>query len=162
MSFVIVNIGSNLGDRRLNLSRAVRALEERFGYFELSHAVESAPWGFDSTHSFLNIAMAFHSDDDPYQILKAVREIENSISPASHRTPEGGYADRVIDIDIVAIDNEVINTPELTVPHPRLSERSFFLEPLNEIAPGWIHPLTGKSPLQMLIELQEGQKTQST
>ena len=65
MSYVLVNIGSNLGDRRLNLSRAMRKIGEEFGDFEISHVVESAPWGFDSTHSFLNLGMSFETDLSP-------------------------------------------------------------------------------------------------
>ena len=61
MAFVMINIGSNLGNRRLNLSRAMRMIGEEFGAFEISHVVESAPSGFDSTNSFLNLGMAFHS-----------------------------------------------------------------------------------------------------
>lgn len=158
MAFVIVNIGSNLGNRRLHLSRAVRMLGERFGNFEISHVVESAPWGYDSTHSFLNLAMAFHSDEAPAVILEAVQEIEQAISPQPHRTPQGGYADREIDIDIIAIDRMRIDTPELTVPHPRLPLRRFFLEPLAELAPGWTHPLSGKNAAEMLKDLSDAEK----
>ena len=149
MAYIFVNIGSNLGDRRLNLSRAMRAIGEEFGDFEISHVVESEPWGFDSTHSFLNVGMMFQSDLEPLDILHRLQAIERSISPASHRNPDGSYADRIIDIDIVAIDvikdgvPELlrIDTPELTVPHPRLKERDFFLRPLLELAPNLINRL---------------------
>ena len=149
MAYIFVNIGSNLGDRRLNLSRAMRAIGEEFGDFEISHVVESEPWGFDSTHSFLNVGMMFQSDLEPLDILHRLQAIERSLSPASHRNPDGSYADRIIDIDIVAIDvvkdgrPELlrIDTPELTVPHPRLKERDFFLRPLLELAPNLINRL---------------------
>ncbi|MDE6444171.1 MAG: 2-amino-4-hydroxy-6-hydroxymethyldihydropteridine diphosphokinase [Muribaculaceae bacterium] len=158
MAFVIVNIGSNLGNRRLHLSRAVRMLGERFGNFEISHVVESAPWGYDSTHSFLNLALAFHSDEEPEAILEAIKEIEQSLSSLPHRTPTGEYADREIDIDIIAIDRLVVDTPQLTVPHPRLPLRRFFLEPLAELAPGWTHPASGKNAVEMLRDLEELEK----
>lgn len=160
MAFVLINIGSNLGDRRLNLSRAMRAVGTGFGDFEMSHLVESAPWGFDSTNSFLNIGMAFHSDLPPAEILARLQEIERSISPASHRNPDGSYADRVVDIDIVAIDREVIDTEVLTVPHPHLPKRRFFLEPLAELAPGWTHPLSGLDAAGMLrlLDIEEAKK----
>ncbi|MDO4336210.1 MAG: 2-amino-4-hydroxy-6-hydroxymethyldihydropteridine diphosphokinase [Bacteroidales bacterium] len=153
MAFVIVNIGSNLGDRRLNLSRAMRAIAGRFGDFELSHAVESEPWGFDSTNTFVNIGMAFHSDLPPLDILHALRQIERSISAEAHRDADGGYRDRVIDIDIVAIDRLTVDTPELKLPHPHLEERRFFLEPLAELAPAWTHPAHGLTASQMLARL---------
>lgn len=140
MATVFVNIGSNLGNRRLNLSRAMRAIGEEFGEYEISHVVESEPWGFDSTHSFLNVGMMFFSDLEPLEILHRLQAIERSISPDSHRKSDGTYADRIIDIDIVAIDYLQINTPELTVPHPHLLERDFFLRPMAELAPGWRYP----------------------
>lgn len=151
MSYVLVNIGSNLGDRRLNLSRAMRKIGEEFGDFEISHVVESAPWGFDSTHSFLNLGMSFETDLSPLDLLHKLQEIERSIGGGSHRTPDGGYADREIDIDIIAIDQEIIDLPELQVPHPHMAERLFVLEPLDELAPGWRHPVTGLTPIEMIM-----------
>lgn len=153
MKTVLLNIGSNLGDRRRNLSRAVAALEKEFGYFELSHSVESAPQGFDSPNQFLNIGMMVRSELEPLEILRKVQDVEKAISPASHRTPDGSYADRIIDIDIIAIDDLQMQSEELTLPHPRMQERRFVLEPLDEIAPGWRHPATGKTAREMLWEL---------
>ena len=152
MSYVLVNIGSNLGDRRLNLSRAMRKIGEEFGDFDISHVVESAPWGFDSTHSFLNLGMSFETDLSPLDLLHKLQEIERSIGGGSHRTPDGGYADREIDIDIIAIDQEIIDLPELQVPHPHMAERLFVLEPMDELAPGWRHPVTGLTPIEMIMK----------
>lgn len=154
MAFYLINLGSNLGDRRLNLSRAMRAVGAEFGDFEMSHVVESEPWGFDSTNSFLNVGMAFNSDLPPEEVLGRLQRIERSISPDPHRDASGGYADRVIDIDIVAVDREIIDTPSLRVPHPSLAERRFFLEPLAELAPGWTHPESGLTAAQMLARLR--------
>lgn len=154
MAFYLINLGSNLGDRRLNLSRAMRAVGAEFGDFEMSHVVESEPWGFDSTNSFLNVGMAFNSDLPPEEVLGRLQCVECSISPAPHRDASGGYADRVIDIDIVAVDREIIDTPSLRVPHPSLAERRFFLEPLAELAPGWTHPESGLTAAQMLARLR--------
>ena len=153
MSFVIVNIGSNVGQRRLNLSRAMRAIGEEFGPFELSHVVESKPWGFDSTNPFLNVGMAFNSDLPPIEILHRLQDIEKLLAPSPHRDEDGNYIDRQLDIDIVAIDREVIDTAELKVPHPHLAERDFFLVPLEELAPGWTHPATGLTATEMLAQL---------
>lgn len=150
---VIANIGSNLGDRRLNLSRAMRAINKEFGDFELSNVVETEPWGYDSDNKFLNIGIMFHSELQPQQVLEKLKEIETAISAMPHRDASGGYADRLIDIDIVAIDDIVVDTPELKVPHPHLAQRKFFLVPLEEQAPGWRHPLTHKTATEMLNEL---------
>ncbi len=132
----------------------MRAVGAEFGDFEMSHVVESEPWGFDSTNSFLNVGMAFNSDLPPEEVLGRLQRVERSISPAPHRDASGGYADRVIDIDIVAVDREIIDTPSLRVPHPNLAERRFFLEPLAELAPGWTHPESGLTAAQMLARLR--------
>lgn len=150
---VIVNIGSNLGNQRLNLSKAMAAIVNTYGDIEMSHAVESEPQGFESSHKFLNVCIMFATEQTPAEVHAALRGIERRISPASHRNPDGSYADRMIDIDIVAIDDMVIDTPELQVPHPRLAERAFFLKPLEEIAPGWRHPVSGLSATEMLAAL---------
>jgi 2-amino-4-hydroxy-6-hydroxymethyldihydropteridine diphosphokinase len=155
MSYVIINMGSNLGNKRLNLSRAMRRVAQVFGDFELSHAVESKPWGYESANPYLNVCMMFQSDLDPEAVLKQLRDIEHEISPASHRNDDGSYADRIIDIDIVAIDDLVYSSPTLEVPHPRLAQRRFFLEPLAEIAPGWRHPVTHLSAHDMLRDFKE-------
>lgn len=128
-----INIGSNLGNRLMNLTRAVSAIEKRFGWFELSHHIESEPWGFDSKNKFLNVGMAFISDLQPLEVLHILQEVEASINPSSHRHADGSYKDRVIDIDIMAADGVEMSTPELTLPHPHLEERAFFLEPYNEL-----------------------------
>lgn len=154
MSNIFLNIGSNLGDRRRNLSRAVAAIEKEFGYFELSHSVESTPWGFDSPNNFLNIGMMIVSSLPPHEILLKLQDIEKAISPDSHRTPDGSYADRLIDIDIIAIDDMVIDSPELKVPHPEMAKRRFVLEPLAELAPFWHHPTLHKTPGELLCELK--------
>lgn len=154
MAFILINIGSNIGNRRLNLSRAMRAVGDEFGDFEMSHVVESAPWGYDSTNGFLNVGMAFHTELAPEELLDRLQEIERRISPAPHRDADGNYADRMVDIDIIAIDMEEISTARLKVPHPHLAGRRFFLEPLAELAPGWRHPATGLTASEMLAVLE--------
>lgn len=151
--YYLINIGSNLGDRRLNLSRAMRAVGMEFGDFEMSHAVESAPAGFDSPHRFLNVGILFQSDLQPEEVLTRLQAIEKQLGSGPHRNADGSYRDRLIDIDIVAADDLVMQTDRLTVPHPRLAERRFFLEPLKEIAPQWKHPVSGLTARQMLARL---------
>lgn len=148
-----VNIGSNLGVRALNISRAVRAIESRFGYFEISKMMESEPQGFDSVNLFSNVAVMFISDKEPAEVLEILQEIERELNPTPHRYADGSYADRVLDIDIMAVDELEIRTPRLKVPHPRLAERRFFLQPFAELAPLWRHPATGLTCEQMLARL---------
>lgn len=148
-----LNIGSNLGNRRLNISRALRALEEKFGYFETSRMVDSRPWGFVSDNEFSNIAVMVISDMKPGEVLHVIKEIESKLCPTPHRNAAGKYADRIIDIDIMAADELTMDTPELTIPHRHLSERRFFLEPFAELAPIWRHPATGLTCEEMLARL---------
>lgn len=162
MALVLVNIGSNMGERRLFLTRSLAAIGREFGEYQISHVVESDPEGFDSANSFLNIGAAFHSELSPIEILKKLQEIERSLSSVAHRNEEGSYKDREIDIDLIAVAENVVNSEELTLPHPRLHERRFFLEPLMELAPAWRHPITGKDPFQMLKELAEKEKKENS
>lgn len=148
-----LNIGSNLGNRKLNISRGLRALEEKFGYFEVSKIIESAPWGFESENEFMNVAVMVISDKSPQQVLADIKEIEAKYNINPHRDSEGGYTDRILDIDIMAIDELVIETPELTVPHRHLAQRIFFLEPFAQLAPAWHHPVSGKTCREILDSL---------
>lgn len=146
-----VNIGGNLGDCQGNIARAVKLIAERTGVsVRVSRPVVSPPWGFSSDNDFVNIGVAFTTDIEPLPLLRLLLEIEREISAAPHRDASGGYCDRLIDIDLIAMDDVVIDTPELTLPHPRMHLREFVLIPLNELAPSWHHPLTGMTAAYML------------
>ena len=152
-----LNIGSNMGDRRDNIYRAVVALTAGTNGSVTSHVVESEPWGFDSDNRFMNIGLWLASDLEPQEMLDHIHDIERRLGSASHRDAAGGYVDRLVDIDIVAIDERVIDTPVLQVPHPRMPLREFFLLPMMELAPRWQHPVTGLTAGQMLQALRAQQ-----
>lgn len=151
-----VNIGSNRGDRRALLARAtalVAAISE--GDVRVSDVVESEPWGYASAYPFLNVGVAISTSREPIELLEALLEAERSISAASHRTADGGYADRLIDIDLIAVTcadgtDVVCATPELTLPHPRMHLRRFVLEPMAQLSSEWRHPLFGLTARQMM------------
>ena len=145
-----LNIGSNTGNRRDNLYRAVAFLVAGTSGGAVSSIVESEPWGFESDNRFLNLGVKLSSDIEPQQMLERIHDIERRLGSAAHRDADGGYIDRLVDIDIVAIDDMVIDTPTLQVPHPHLPERDFFLRPMMELAPNWQHPVTGLTAVQML------------
>ena len=156
MPVIHLNIGSNLGHRRALIELAVAGLRPALGgEMRVSAPVESPPWGFDSPHPFLNVGVAVSVPGpvDPGGVLDVCRSVERSISSASHRTPDGGYADRLIDIDIIAIDDIVMDTPELTLPHPRMHLRGFVLAPMAELAPEWRHPVSGLTAREMIESL---------
>lgn len=129
-----LNIGTNLGDRNENLRRAIEALTGDTTDWVVSPVVESEPWGFESENRFLNIGLALDSDLEPLAMLDHIHDIEHQLGSAAHRDAQGGYVDRLVDIDIMAIDDAqgcsvTIDLPTLQVPHPHLHDRDFFLKP---------------------------------
>ena len=150
-----LNIGSNIGDRRDNLYRAVVALSAGTGGCAVSSIVESEPWGFESENRFMNLGVMLESDMAPQDMLDRIHDIEHRLGSAAHRGEQGGYIDRLVDIDIMAIDDLVIDTPTLQVPHPHLPERDFFLRPMMQLAPDWRHPISGLTAEQMLENLHQ-------
>ena len=148
-----LNIGSNMGERRDNLYRAVALLAAGTSGCAVSGIVESEPWGFESENRFMNVGVCVACDMDPQSMLERIHDIEHRLGSASHRDEHGGYIDRLVDIDIMAIDDLVIDTPSLKVPHPHLPERDFFLRPMMQLNPEWRHPITGLTAAQMLKSL---------
>ena len=119
----------------------------------VSSIVESEPWGFESDNRFLNLGVKLSSNLLPMEMLDRIHDIEHRLGSASHRDRHGHYIDRLVDIDIVAIDDMVIDTPVLQIPHPHLPDRDFFLKPMIQLAPDWCHPVTGLTASQMLEEM---------
>ncbi len=148
-----LNIGSNLGERQAIIKSAVSRLAALGSVEAVSSPVETPAWGFESQHAFLNVGVVLETLSEPLALLHAIHAIERGLGSASHRTPEGGYADRIVDIDVVAIEGLTLSTPELTVPHPHLPEREFYLAPMAQIAPHWQHPALHLTAAQMLATL---------
>lgn len=157
MSTVYVNIGSNIGNRRSMLERAVACIMRRWQHVRVSNLVESEPWGYESPNMFLNQGVAFEANEGetPESIHAELQHIQNVICADPHRTASGEYADRAIDIDLIAVDNCVVDTPQLQLPHPRMHQRDFVLRPMLELAPEWEHPIFNKNVAVMLAELSK-------
>lgn len=136
-------LGSNLGDRRRNLSTAVSLLVTELApylYSEVfeSSVCESEPWGFESAGKFLNQAIAFDTSVIPEDLLKVCKYVEHRMGrpadePLYDKDGKRIYHDRIIDIDILLFGDVKIDTPELTIPHSHLYEREFALVPLEEL-----------------------------
>ena len=139
MNTLYIGLGSNLGNRRENLERAVALLEQRLGSLSaLSSFWETAPVGFESEHQFLNAAAAFRTSLSALEALPLTQAVEREMG-RTQKSINGIYHDRTIDIDILYSDAGQLHTPTLQLPHPHLSERWFVLGPLCEIAPElWI------------------------
>lgn len=148
-----LNLGANLGDRAETLGRAVSLLREVLpGRLTCSQFIESPAWGYDSANPFLNVGVMVNlvGDMSPTEVLNVVQRVQSSIDPSPHRDPSGRYIDRRIDIDIIAVDDLVYDSPRLTLPHPRMHLRRFVLEPLMALDPSWRHPLLHLTPSEML------------
>ena len=160
MATAYLGLGTNIGNRKENLTRAIEALSLALGHYTaLSSFIETAPWGFDSENSFLNCAVAFETELDPLELLDTTEKVEREMGRTT-KSSGGIYHDRIIDIDILLYGSEIVETPRLAIPHPLMHMRDFVLEPLAEIAPHAIHPTTGKSieELAAEIKVQQAQK----
>ncbi len=134
---VYLSLGSNVGDRRANLETALARLGELGEVKAVSSFYETEPMEFAAQPWFLNCAVALETEMMPRRLLARVQAIEKAMG--RRRSPPKGP--RTIDIDILLFGNSVVDTGELTIPHPALHERRFVLEPLSEIAADVRHPV---------------------
>ncbi len=133
---VYLALGSNLGNRRQMLDEAVRQIGRRVGrVVRQSSWIETAPWGFESAHQFLNGAVCCLTAHTPHEVLRLTQAIERDMGRKNKTEGSRGYADRTIDIDILRYDDLHLTTPDLTIPHPLMEQRDFVMIPLREILP---------------------------
>ncbi len=133
MHKVYLSLGTNLGDKERNLSVAIKEIGRRIGTVRVQSAfLTTKPWGFSSDNDFLNAAVCCETALSPFDLLHETQAIERDMGRLS-KSVGGVYHDRIIDIDILVYDDIHIETPELTIPHPRMNERDFVLKPLKEI-----------------------------
>lgn len=152
---IFLSLGSNLGDREKNIKKAYKKIEKQIGEIKSSSAFfYSSPVGFISNNEFANTVCEVSTTMDIYSIFAATQLIEKEIGRVD-KSIKNYYSDRIIDIDIILIGELVINTPQLTIPHPKFHERNFVLSPLCEIAPDVIHPILKKSIREIKNELNE-------
>jgi 2-amino-4-hydroxy-6-hydroxymethyldihydropteridine diphosphokinase len=149
---VVLGIGGNKGDRAAYLKTAIEALSKQVTLVGCSQIYETEIWGGVATNgNFLNQVVCIQTDLDPTSLLELIQGIELDLG----RTREQHWGDRTIDIDILYFGAEVWNTPTLSIPHPYLAHRRFVLQPLAEILSGKIHPILGKTSLELLAECKD-------
>lgn len=145
MNHVFLGIGTNLGQRRLNLQRAISGMAAGVTITAVSPLYETPPWGMTEQPHFLNLCLAGRTSLSPPALLAFAKNLEVEMG----RQPAERWGPRLIDIDLLFYDNLVIDDEHVTVPHPRLHERAFVLAPLADIAPYFVHPLRGLTVMQM-------------
>ena len=157
---IILSIGTNIGDRERNIENAVKALGEIGKVTAVSPIYTSEPWGFESENGFYNIALTMESELLPLDLLRETQRIEKELGRTAKTTTE--YADRVIDIDIIDYDNQIIKISQqstvnslLTLPHPLMHLRNFVLYPLADIAPEWVHPILKLTTLELKAKSED-------
>ena len=144
-----------MGDTREIFRVAMEDISREIGEIQArSSVIITPPWGFVAENDFMNMALVVKSDMPPDDVLTKIWKIEKN---GGRVRPQGveGYSSRTLDIDIIFIDDMVIDTPRLKVPHPLSHRRRFVLEPMCEIAPGYIHPVIVKSIKTLLDECDE-------
>ena len=130
---LLVSLGSNIGDKQQNIERAIALIDEKIGsVVKKSSFYPTEPVGFTSDNNFINAAIEVKTNLPIYRILKITQKIERLMG-RTQKSSKGVYHDRVIDIDILIYGNKKIHSARLTVPHPRMYERDFVMQPLREI-----------------------------
>jgi 2-amino-4-hydroxy-6-hydroxymethyldihydropteridine diphosphokinase len=133
---VYLSLGTNLGNRLDNLNHALESLKEFCQVVVSSSVYETDPWGFEDQPFFYNQVVKIETVLDPIQLLREIKKMELEMG----RIPTFQYGPRLIDIDILLYDKLIMNSPELTIPHPQMKSRAFVLSPLVEIAPDLVLP----------------------
>jgi 2-amino-4-hydroxy-6-hydroxymethyldihydropteridine diphosphokinase len=146
-------LGGDRGPVQDTLARARLLLSERAGaVLATSRDHWTEPWGFQDEALFLNKAILLRTTLSPEALLEVVLGIERDLGRV--RTVEAGYGPRTIDIDILLHGGHVIDAPHLGIPHPLMHRRHFALAPAADVAPGMVHPVTGRTVLGMLDDLR--------
>ena len=153
MNKAVLLLGSNLGDGQLLFQQVISLIDERLGKLEIQSALyQSPPWGFEHENDFINQVLIMNTEKDAEEVLQSCLQIE--VDLGRKRTAQGCGA-RTIDIDVLFVNDEVMETGSLVLPHPRLHLRKFTLLPLVELIPDFVHPTLQKSIQELLVACED-------
>lgn len=144
---ILLSIGTNIGNKTENIKNAVDCLEKIGKIISVSRIYQTEPWGFVSQNSFYNLVISMDTALSAIELLDATQEIERQLGRTAKTYDE--YADRIIDIDIIDYNSEIVKTSRLTLPHANMHKRNFVLFPLCDVAPDWIHPVLNLTALEL-------------
>lgn len=142
---ILIGLGGNLGDRARNLAEAASYLKDIMDVTFQSSIYESEPWGYTDQPRFLNAVIQAETDLEPLQVLDLLKEYEIKAG----RQEIFRYGPRIIDLDLLAYGDWMFQSCRLTLPHPRMYERLFVLQPLCDFWPDWRHPILGKTAAEL-------------
>jgi len=150
---VIVSLGSNQGNRFETIQACIDLIHSEVAtVVKVSKIYETPAWGFES-EPFYNAAILIHTTKSAQKILNQVLRVEKKLGRI--RTKDSGYQARIIDVDIIAFDEEIISTENLQVPHPLMQNRKFVLQPMMDLGLNWEHPILKKSVSQLLLQTED-------
>jgi len=144
MKNVFLSLGSNMGNRILNIENALKKIAKTGNIIKVGCFYETEPWGFFDENWFINTCVLIETHLKDKQLLKKCLSIEKELGRI-RKNKKAGYHSRLIDIDILFFDKQIVDLPGLIIPHEHLHKRKFVLAPLNDIAPEFIHPVLKQS-----------------
>ena len=156
MTKIYLQLGSNQGESLKLIEEAHNRISHEIGLITAASSIyESEAWGLKNQNNFLNQVIEVQTTKTPLEVLKASQNIENTLG----RKRVEHWGPRTMDIDLLFFENQIIDhAPELIIPHPRINQRKFVLEPLNEIAAEFIHPISKRSISQLLYLCEDSGK----
>ena len=157
MHQVFVSVGSNLGDKIENCRKGTKGLlaDSRSALVKSSLFYRTSPVDFKDQDWFINLVLKIETTLDPFELLERIQGIEKAVGRKANTVR---FGPRVLDLDIIFFDDQVIQTDTLKIPHPRMHKRRFVLKPICDIEPSMVHPLLGKDMRSLLGSLKDAEQ----